>query len=116
MPRYGEGGIDRLLERRGRDIRGARVAAPHFRPLAEVNRDADGPVAVVLDGFGLAFAHRDGKAVAFRHFALATACAGSLRACKHLLGHVVELRRIEGKPVALRHGGAMITAMSAVPP
>src|SRR4051794_3549794 len=76
VARYGEGGVDRLLERRARDIGSARVAAPHFRPLAEVNRDADGAVAVVLDRVGFARPHRDGETMGFRYFALAAAGAG----------------------------------------
>src|ERR1043165_7165528 len=44
---------DRLLERRAREIRRARVAAPRLRALAEIDGDADAAVAVVLDRIGL---------------------------------------------------------------
>ena len=64
VARDGERGVDRLLERRAREVRGAGVPAARLRPLAEIHRDAERAVAVVLDGVGLALAHRDREAVA----------------------------------------------------
>src|SRR5512138_3471366 len=91
------------------------MSAAHFRPLAEIDRDADRAVAVVLDGVGLAAAHRDGEAVGFGHFAVAAARAGALRAREHLLSHLAKRSRGERETVALRHGGAIITAMHDEP-
>src|SRR2546430_1347573 len=107
--------IHRLLERRARKIRGAGMPAAHARPLAEVESDADRAVAVVLDGVGLAFAHGDRQAVRLRHFAIAAARAGALGTREYLLGHVAKLGRVERETVALRHGGAIITAMQEQP-
>src|SRR5207248_2813710 len=53
VPRDGERGVHRLLERRARDIRRAGVAAAHLGAFAEIDRNADRAVAVVLDGIGL---------------------------------------------------------------
>ena len=55
-------GAHRLLERRRREVRRARVAAP----LADIDRDADRLVAVALDVLGLALPHRHRQADAFR--------------------------------------------------
>jgi len=45
------------------------MAAAHLGPIAEIDRDADRAVAVVLDGIGLALAHRDGETVGLGDFA-----------------------------------------------
>ena len=55
------GGANGLFERGGREIGGAGVAPA----LAQVDRDANGFVAVALDVFKLALAHRHRQAHAF---------------------------------------------------
>src|SRR4051812_43987552 len=87
------------------------MAAPDFRALAEVDGDADRAVAIVLDGVRLSFTHRHREAVGFRHLAVAAARAAALGAPEHLLRHVAKLCGVEREPVALRHGGAIITSM-----
>ena len=57
------GGAHRLLDRGGREVGAARVAAP----LTGIDGDADRLVAVALDVLGLALAHRDREAHAFRN-------------------------------------------------
>src|SRR4051812_29936646 len=111
VTRNRQGRIHRLLERRARKVGGTGMAAPDFRALAEVDGDADRAVAIVLDSVGLAFTHRHREAVGFRHLAVATAGAGALGAPNYLLRHVAKLCGVEREPVALRHGGAIITSM-----
>jgi len=91
------------------------MAAAHLRAIAEVDGDANGAVAVVLDRVGLSFPHRHGEAVRFGKFAVAAARARAARAREHLLGHVAKLGGIKRETVALRHGGAIITAMHDEP-
>ena len=95
------------------------MAAAHLRPLAQIDGHADRAVAVVLDGIGLALAHRDGEAVGLGDFAFRALRAARFRALEHDLRQVAQRLRSETEAVALRHGGAMITAMqehSALPP
>ena len=80
------------------------MAAPRLRPVAEINRDADALVAVVLDGFGLVLAYRDRQAVALGDLAFARARARALRRVEHRLREFLELRGRVGEAVVLRHG------------
>ena len=89
------GGAHRLLERRAREIGGARVAAA----LADVDRDADRLVAVALDVFDLALAHRDRQPGAFRHLDAGIARAELLREMQ------ARLRRAAGTARAIREAG-----------
>src|SRR5436190_1176489 len=105
-----EGGIDRLLQRRAGEIRRAGVAAAHLRPFAEIDGDADAAVAVMLDGVGLAFAHRHRQAIRLGDVAIAAVCAGVPGALQHHLREAAQFTGVAAETVALRHGGAMITA------
>src|SRR6266404_9895145 len=91
MARDGERCIDRLLERRTREVGGAGVAAAHFGTLAQVDRDADAAVAVMLDGVGLAFAHRHREAIGLGHIAIAAVRAGAPGALQHYLREAAQL-------------------------
>jgi hypothetical protein len=83
---------------------------PHAGALAEVHRDADRAVAVMLEGIGSTLAHRDRKAVALRDIAIAAAGAGAARALERRVGEAFQLCALAAETVALRHGGAMIIA------
>src|SRR5262249_14471295 len=96
--------VDSLLERGARKIRGAGVAAAHLRTVAEVHRDAERAVAVVLDGVGLALAHRDREAVRLGHVAVAAAGAGVFGALKHRLREALQLGAVEGEAGVPRRG------------
>ena len=67
--RLGDGGVDGL----GREIGGARVAAP----LSDVHGDADALVAVVRDRLDFAAAHRDALPDGLRHLGLGRRCAAA---------------------------------------
>ena len=86
-------GIHRVAHRLRREIGGAGVPAL----LADVDRDADALVAVVLDGFDLAPAHRHGLADAFAHLGLGGARAALRGVIEHVPGDLPELVGAEGK-------------------
>src|SRR5436190_1984130 len=64
----------------------------------------------MLDGVGLAFAHRHREAVRLGDVAIAAVCAGVPCALQHHLREAAQLAGVAAETVALRHGGAMITA------
>src|SRR6185503_20167189 len=96
-------GRDRALERRSGKIRGAGVAAPRVGTVAEVNRDADTLVEIVLDRFGFVLAYGDREAVAFGNFALACGGASALCRVENDLRELLELRRGVRKAICFRH-------------
>src|SRR5437870_2172261 len=64
----------------------------------------------MLDGVGLAFAHRHREAVRLGDVAIAAVCAGVPGALQHHLREAAQFAGVAAETVALRHGGAMITA------
>ena len=89
-----------LASAAGGKIRGAGVAAARVRALAEIHRDADALVAVVLDRFGLVLAHRHRQPVALGDLALAGRGAGAPRRVEHRLRELPQLRRRIGEAPA----------------
>jgi hypothetical protein len=99
-----ERGTHRLLERGRREVGGAGVAAPRVRALADVNRDADALVAVVLDRLDRALAHGYRQAAAFGNVALAGARAQPLCVPDDRGGELLQLRGAVGEAMAVCHG------------
>src|SRR5438093_790442 len=64
----------------------------------------------MFDGVGLAFAHRHREAIGLGDVAIAAVCAGVPGALQHHLREAAQLAGVAAETVALRHGGAMITA------
>src|SRR5213592_3809514 len=64
----------------------------------------------MLDGVGLAVAHRHREAVRLGDVAIAAVCAGVPGALQHHLREAAQFAGVAAETVALRHGGAMITA------
>src|SRR2546428_8992703 len=64
----------------------------------------------MLDGVGLAFAHRHREAIGLGDVAIAAVCAGVPGALQHHLREAAQFAGVAAETVALRHGGAMITA------
>src|SRR5690606_17871940 len=78
------------------------MAAAGPGPLADVHRDADAAVAVMLDDIGLALAHRDAQAVALRDVAIAGGGADVPGARQHELR---ELAQVLGAAAEAARGG-----------
>ncbi|MNC86975.1 hypothetical protein D3C83_26680 [compost metagenome] len=75
-----------------------------IRALAEIHRDADALVEVVLDRLGLVPAHGDRQPVALGNLAFAGRGARALCRIQYELGELLELRLGVGKAILLRHG------------
>ena len=103
--------VDRLLERRGREVGRAGVAAARLRPLAEVHRSRRALRSRLCSMVsGLPLRTVTDQAVALRHVAIAAAGAGAPRPRRApRCARLAQLAGLAGEAVALRHGGAMIT-------
>ena len=95
----GNGRFHSLAQRGGREIRGAGMAALHVRPRAEVDRDADALVAIVLERVDGALAHGHREAEALRHVAFARSRAELPRMVEEDLRKLAHLGIAVGKTV-----------------
>ena len=80
------------------------MAAASPGAFADVDRDPDALVAIVLNGLDLSLAHGHRQTSAFGDVALAGACAESPGVAQYGLGEIFELRCGIGESIAGFHG------------
>jgi hypothetical protein len=94
--RLRDGRVDRI----GREVRGAGMAAP----LPDEHRNADALVAVIRDGLDFAVSDGDTLTDGLRHFGLCRRCAAGTCGTKHRFGHSLQLGSRQRKALALSPG------------